>query len=105
MNKYLKKLYEIGGSEKRRIIGLMSGTSLDGLDIALCEITGSGMDTVVKLLAFETIAYDTYFMEEVGAVFSKKIASLEKVCLLNAWIGREHGNMVLDCLKKWDTHP
>lgn len=42
---------------KRNIIGLMSGTSLDGLDIAYCLIEGSGLDTKVEIMAFDTIDY------------------------------------------------
>ncbi len=105
MNKNLGKLCRIGDSQSRMIVGLMSGTSLDGLDVALCQVMGSGMDTVVKLVAFETISYDTYFKEEVRAVFSKRVADLEKVCLLNAWIGQQHGKMILTCLEKWNILP
>lgn len=35
-----------------KIIGLMSGTSLDGIDAALCEITGSGPTLSAKILDF-----------------------------------------------------
>ena len=36
-------------------VGLMSGTSLDGIDAALCEISGQGQKTKLKLLEFERI--------------------------------------------------
>ncbi len=57
MNKNLKSLYHIAQKQSRIIIGLMSGTSLDGLDVALCEISGSGEKTEVKLIQFDTVDY------------------------------------------------
>ncbi|HMR17383.1 MAG TPA: anhydro-N-acetylmuramic acid kinase, partial [Mariniflexile sp.] len=57
MNANLEKLYRIAQKPIRTIIGLMSGTSLDGLDVALCKISGSGENTQVQLIHFETIDY------------------------------------------------
>ena len=102
MNKNLNKLCGIGNKKSRRIIGLMSGTSLDGLDIAVCEISGCGLTTELSLIAFETIAYGDFFKEEIKAVFSKKWVDLEKVCLLNAWVAKQHAKMVLACLHQWN---
>lgn len=41
-----------------RVCGIMSGTSLDGIDVAIVHITGSGTDTRVVVEAFETIPYE-----------------------------------------------
>ena len=79
----------------------MSGTSLDGLDIALCRFAGSGMNTKFELLEFETMVYDEFFRNEVRAVFAKKLVDLEKLTLLNAYISNFHGDLVLQCLQKW----
>ena len=81
----------------------MSGTSLDGLDVALCRFSGSGMQTKFELLEFETVVYDDFFKDEVRQVFSKKLVDLEKLTLLNAYIGSFHGELILQCLKKWQV--
>lgn len=101
MNKNIAQLYSIAQKKSKLIIGLMSGTSLDGLDIALCQFTDSGLDTKIEVLQFETISYNDDFKQEVSSIFSKKIVDLEKICLLNAWIALVHANMIHDCLKKW----
>jgi anhydro-N-acetylmuramic acid kinase len=101
MKQDIDRLQQIASKNSRMIIGLMSGTSLDGLDIALCRCTGHGAATEVKVIDFETIAYNDGFRQEVHSIFSRRDADLEKVCLLNTWIAQQHAGMVLDCLAKW----
>jgi len=79
----------------------MSGTSFDGLDVALCKVRGSGLDTKIELEKFETVAYKDDFKKELKTIFSRRDADLEKVCLMNEWVGIQHGKMINQCLNKW----
>ena len=102
MNKNLKNLYQIAQKPSRKIIGLMSGTSMDGLDVALCEISGAGESTEVKLLHFDTVDYSEEIKTEIRKVFAKQTIDFQHLALLNEWIGTLHANMILDCLKRWN---
>jgi anhydro-N-acetylmuramic acid kinase len=102
MNKNLQNLYQIAQKPSRKIIGLMSGTSMDGLDVALCEISGAGESTEVKLLNFDTVDYSDEIKTEIRKVFAKQTIDFQHLALLNEWIGVLHANMILDCLNRWD---
>ncbi|KAF2328241.1 anhydro-N-acetylmuramic acid kinase [Flavobacterium daemonense] len=102
MNKNITKLYNIAQKETRKIIGLMSGTSLDGLDLALCEVSGEGESTIVKIKQFETIDYSEDIKTEIRKVFAKKTIDFQHLVLLNAWIADLHSGMIKDCLSKWN---
>ncbi|WP_338874285.1 anhydro-N-acetylmuramic acid kinase [Spirosoma sp. SC4-14] len=105
MNPQIQQLYNSANKTQRRIIGLMSGTSLDGLDVALCRITGSGPDTEVALERFTTVSYEDSFKNEIRMIFAKREIDFEQLCLLNPYIGQLHGQMILDCLRKWNIKP
>jgi anhydro-N-acetylmuramic acid kinase len=105
MHQNIENLVNVASKPERMIIGLMSGTSMDGLDIALCLIKGAGRDTKFELKAFTTIDYTNDFKEKILSVFSKEMVSLETLCLLNAWVGKQHGKMVLDALASWNIAP
>lgn len=101
MNPYLSQLSRIGAAASRRIIGLMSGTSLDGLDIALCEFQGSGLETTVRLIAFKTVAYSQELKAALKPITSKVNVELEQLTLLNAYLGDYYAELVLECLNEW----
>ncbi|MBX2917118.1 MAG: anhydro-N-acetylmuramic acid kinase [Cyclobacteriaceae bacterium] len=105
MNKNIADLHRIASKKSRLIIGLMSGTSLDGLDVALCRISGSGLQTKIKLEAFHTWSYQPVFKDRILEVFAKPQVDFQKLTELNAVIGRIHGQLVLKSLKKWKVKP
>ena len=102
MNKNIESLYQLAQKPTRTIVGLMSGTSLDGLDVALCKISGTGTNTVVQLKEFTTIPYSETVKNEIRKVFAKKTIDFQHLTLLNEWIGMLHADLVLDCLQQWN---
>lgn len=105
MNPDIEKLHRIANKDSRLIIGLMSGTSLDGLDIALCEIRGTGHQTHLQLKAFITQPYTPKFTNRIKQVFSKQSIDQQLLCGLNAQVAQVHADLVLDALDQWDLKP
>ena len=63
-------------------IGVMSGTSLDGIDIALCQISEKG----IKTLKTKEYSYDSKIRQDVLNAISKSIL-LENIGILNHKLG------------------
>ena len=101
MHQSIQQLYDIAKKPSRKVLGLMSGTSLDGLDIALCELKGSGKQTQLSLLNFTTLPYDHAMKEEILTILSKASVSLEKLTLLNPWVALQHAQMINQTLASW----
>lgn len=66
-----------------KVIGLMSGTSVDGVDAALVEITGHRENINVTLLAAETYPYPESLQGEILAVCGGKALSMAEFCQLD----------------------
>jgi anhydro-N-acetylmuramic acid kinase len=96
----INDLYTCGNREYRQIIGLMSGTSLDGLDIFYGRFEGAGRSTKVTEIAFETVPYNEDTKSHLREIFAKSIVDFNKVVVYNAWIGKLHGEMVNEFIER-----
>lgn len=76
----------------RRIVGLMSGTSADGIDAALVEVEGAGEATRVRLLAFATRPYDAALRARVLALGE---ATAEELLRVHYRLGEEFAHAAL----------
>lgn len=101
MNKYIAKLREISEKPERLIIGLMSGTSLDGLDIALCKISGTGRSSSIEVIRFTTIEYDSESRGKLAAIQSKDKIDTRSLTYLHSELGDFYGDWILSVLGEW----
>lgn len=72
-----------------KVMGLMSGTSVDGVDAALVEITGEKDHLQVELLAGETYPYPEALQAEILEVCGGKPLTMEAFCELDDAIAQQ----------------
>ncbi len=101
----LQKLTSILKSERKLAVGLMSGTSLDGIDAALVEIRGSGVSTEVKLIEFDTTPYSSEDREQLIELCSPFSSTVEKICRMNVVLGNRFGEAALNVIQKAGYKP
>src|SRR5579862_2868185 len=87
----MKNIFErFSSTETHRVIGLMSGTSVDGVDAALCEISGQGRGKLsVKILSEFSSPYPAPLRERILAACKPGGGSSAEICELNFVIGEE----------------
>lgn len=101
MNVAVQQLFDIAKKESRLILGLMSGTSLDGLDIALCRVKNTGTNTQLELLNFTTIPYETALKNDLRSICFKKNINAENLCLLHQHLGSYYATLINQTLTSW----
>ena len=83
-------------------IGLMSGSSLDGLDIALVKFNENGERYSFQILAAETLPYPEYWTKQLSEAFHKQPEDLVQ---LDKDYGKYLGEQVLAFAKKHNATP
>lgn len=85
--------------EKYRAIGLMSGSSLDGLDIAYCEFTEEKGHWSFKILHTDVVAYPDDWTQEFKRL---PVATGKTLWETHAALGGYFGGLVNDFVKKYN---
>lgn len=81
-------LAELINKPSRLIAGLMSGTSLDGVDVAIVRIEGKGLESKVELVHYGSTAYDDALRERLKELCSVERSDVAQVCGMNFYMGR-----------------
>ena len=83
----IKKLFALSAKHEKHVIGLMSGTSVDGIDAALVKITGNYIDTKIEEIAFENFPFPRGVREEIFKLFDPETSSSRDICNMNFRLG------------------
>ncbi|KAA3597317.1 MAG: anhydro-N-acetylmuramic acid kinase [Candidatus Scalindua sp. AMX11] len=90
----MEKLIRLQSKNSRTVVGLMSGTSCDGIDACLIKIEGSGLTTKVDFIGFETYPYSDEIREMILRSSKRETGSVDLVCRLNFTLGKLFANSV-----------
>jgi len=96
----MDSIFKLSRKNKKKVIGLMSGTSVDGIDAVIVELTGSGGDTNVKQIAFQTYPYSPEVKEFILKNSNVDTARLDDVVRLNMLLGELFTDAVSRIIRK-----
>lgn len=94
---------ELWKKPSRLVVGLMSGTSADGIDAVLTRITGSGLSTKVEQLGFYFLPFDRLTRQAILDICTGENGGTKEVCLLGTHLGRLCARSVRELLKATGT--
>ena len=80
-----------------RFIGIMSGTSLDGIDCVLCELDTEGKPQV---LAHHTHPFQNKLQQELRSLCQPGDNEIERMGPADRWLGMEYAAAVHELLAK-----
>lgn len=93
----MKKYLSVFNKKKdKKVIGVLSGTSVDAVDVVLLNISDSGKDTRLKLIDFHSYPVKKELKSFILRNSKVKQSSVEDICRLNVMIAGLFSN----CIKK-----
>jgi anhydro-N-acetylmuramic acid kinase len=98
-------LNTIAAKDERLVIGLMSGTSADGIDAALVGIQGQGADSSFSLMASDTLRFSPGVRARILQCQGARAGDAGEITLLNAYLGELFAHAALHVCKKGGVNP
>jgi anhydro-N-acetylmuramic acid kinase len=78
------------------VAGVMSGTSADGIDVAILRMLGKGLATRFSLLAHQNFPYEPPVRKTILSLMNSKSASVAELSRLNFLLGDLYAEAILE---------
>lgn len=88
-----------------KVIGMISGTSYDGIDVACCEFTQVDDEIQVKQFGFDSIPYSDQLHQAIAEAMPPQKVDMKKVCILDTHIGQAFAKAAMGTMKKFSFRP
>lgn len=92
----INQLNSIFNKQERLVVGLMSGTSMDGVDAALVKIKGRGLETKIELIEFICLPYQPSLLQGLEEAILK--GSTRQISELNFLVGTAFAEAALEVI-------
>lgn len=99
------KIKIINKEKEKLAIGLLSGTSVDGIDAVLTKIKNSGVDTEIDVLDYVTYKIPGRIKDKILLNSNNVTAKIEDICRLNVIIGEMFASAALRLCEKNNVIP
>ena len=101
----MKKIQELKDKKTRLCMGLMSGTSLDGIDAVMVRITGHGIQTEINEEKFKTYPYPSKVRQRLLEIVENNTLCIEEVCKMNFLLGNLFADAALKLINECGYTP
>lgn len=96
----MNELRSLSAKQERLVAGILSGTSVDGVDTVLLKIKGKGKSMIIKVIDFETFPIRKDLKKKIIDCASEKSTAAENICRLNFVIGNLFSGCILKLIKR-----
>jgi len=101
----MSRLSHIISKNNRIVLGILSGTSVDAVDIVLTKISGNGLNTRIKILGYKEYRIPPQLRNYILKVSHADTGTVSEICKINVILARFYSKCIFSALKIYKIRP
>ena len=94
----IKRIMEIREKDEKLALGLMSGTSADGISTIIVKLKGNWTETKFKIIHYRTKKYPEKIRKEIFKIFQPETGKVDNICMMNFVLGEIFAEAALETI-------